>query len=170
MLFQYLLTASEPEHSHVFRDLLFSVNLRCSKLFLQWVSQGSEYSFCFTFSISEIHEHTHSMVQHLMNLSIFDSSHCLCCWSHLLRFDSCIQMQLMHQEIPVCQAQCSVSRRNTTGRNWGLHIKLTFSSVEEKDHWFYIVRLLDLIESSMLSLGSSWSHCSVSFFTESGPS
>ena len=170
MLFQYLLAASEPEHSHVFRDLLFSVNLRCSKLFLQWVPQGSEYSFHFAFSISEIHKHTHSMVQHLMNLSIFDSSYCLCCWSHLLCFSSCVQMQLMHQEILICQVQCSVLRQNTTDKNWDLHVKLTFSFVKEKDHWFYIVRLSDLIESSMLSLDSSWSHCSVSFFTESGSS
>ncbi len=168
MLFQYLLTASEPEHSHIFKDLLFSVNLRCSKLFLQWVSQGSEYSFHFTFSISEIHEHTHSMMQHLMNLSIFNSSHCLCCWFHLLCFDSCVQMQLMHQEILICQVWCSVSRWNTTGRNQDLHIELTFFSVEEEDHWFYIVRLSDLIESSMLSLDPSWSHCFTSFFTESG--
>ena len=148
MLFQYLLTASESKHSHVFKNLLFSVNLKCSKLFLQWVPQGSEYSFCFAFSISEIHEHTHSMMQHLMNLSIFNSSHCLCCWSHLLCFNSHVQMQLMHQEILICQAQCSVSRWNITDRNCGLHIKLTFSSAEEKDYWFYIVRLLDLIESS----------------------
>ncbi len=155
MLFQYLLTTSEPEHSHVFKSLFFSVNLRCSKLFLQWVSQGSEYFFHFAFSISEIHEHTHSMMQHLVNLSIFDSSHCLCCWFHLLCFSSCVQTQLMHQEIPICWVQCSVSRRNTTDKNQGLHIKLTFSSAEEKDHWFYIVRLSNLIESSMLSLGSS---------------
>ncbi len=155
MLFQYLLTTSESEHSHIFRGLSFSVNSRCSKLFLQWVSQGSEYSFCSAFSISEIHEHTHSMVQHLINLLIFNSSHCLCCWSHLLCFSSCIQMQLMHQEILICWVQCSVSRRNTTDGNWDLHVKLTFFSVREEDHWFYIVRLSDLIESSMLSLGSS---------------
>ena len=170
MPFQYLLTTSESEHSHIFKGLLFSVNLRCSKLFLQWVPQGSEYSFHFAFSISEIHEHTHSIMQHLMNLSIFNSSHCLCCWSHLLHFSSCIQMQLMHQEISICWVQCSVSRQNTTDKNWDLHIKLTFFSVEEKDHWFYIVRLSNLIESSMLSLSSSWSHCFTSFFTESGSS
>ncbi len=170
MLFQYLLTASESKHSHVFRGLLFSVNLRCSKLFLQWVPQGFKYSFHFAFSISEIHEHTHNMMQHLMNLLIFSSSLCLCCWSHLLCFDSCVQMQLMHQEIPICWVQCSVSRQNTTDRNWDLHIKLTFFSAEEEDHWFYIVRLSDLIESSMLSLNPSWSHCSASFFTELGSS
>ena len=150
MLFQYLLTAAESEYNHIFKDLFFSVNLRCSKLSLQLISQDSAKCFHPAFNTSEIYEYTHNMMQHSMNSLICSSEHCLYSQFHLLHFGSCIQRQSMHQEIQTYWVWHLVWQQNITSENWDSHIKSDPFLSEEKDHWSCIVRLLSLIESLLL--------------------